>query len=169
MKSKNIIIVILFLVCGSKIYAQQSEKCDFILKSNKFSKAEIMPVQSIVGQDTITINELRFMCTICSCTTKQIMFNQFGKWNKSLPNKTLIWQNVKLFDDRNTRYTIAATGNESYQSLYSSVMVFDENHRDVLSENSEEKQQIIDFFSSLIHHNKDKGKFRKEYTKLQQD
>jgi hypothetical protein len=160
--------IFIFLLFGIECFAQETEKCNFILKENKFSKTEIHPVESIVGQDTITINELRFNCTICSCTTGQIMFDKFGKWNKSLPNKTLIWQNVKLFDDSDNRYTVATSGNESYQMLYSSIMVFDENNRDLLSDkNKELKEKIIHYFTEMIHNNRNQGnKFTKEYGKL---
>lgn len=158
-------VSILIFLFGTASFAQETDKCNFILKENKFSTAKVKSVESIVGQDTIAINELRFTCTICACTTGQIMFDRFGKWSKALPNKMLVWQNVKLFDDSNKKYTVATSGNESFQSLYSSVMVFDENNQDMLRE---ESSKIISYFTEMIHkNNKSKEKkFMKEYDRL---
>jgi len=89
------------------------------------------------------------------------MYNLFGEWHKGVnPDNNkhrtyLIWENIDLLSN-NDRYTVVTFGVEKLDDIFSSVMVFDKEGKDILSENSEIKSKVIDFFSKEIRKKKNK-------------
>jgi len=105
---------------------------------------------------------LKFNAVASAMYTQKIMFDKFGKWTTAVPSGNnngfiLIWENIKLFDDKEELFTIMASGTESWEEMLASVMAFDSKNNDCLTEKSEFKKEIIDYFSNaIIHLNNDK-------------
>ncbi len=160
---KNIFLIIFVFLCQFGFSQKKSEKaeirCPKIYK-HKIKNIVIEPFLSVVQNDTIQIFEAKYECVYSALYTHKAMFDKFGKWKKSVPNKNqnnpnLIWEKVSLFDD-GKKYTVVTTGVEEWKYIYAGVSVFDENGKDLLAESSSEKQKIIDYFSELIIKNDDK-------------
>ena len=60
------------------------------------------------------------------------------------------------------RFTIMASGTESWEEMFASVRVFDSKNNDCLTEKSELKKEISGYFSNaIIHLKKDKTFYEK--------
>jgi hypothetical protein len=99
------------------------------------------------------------------------MFDKFGKWDKEIyPNNSnlpiLLWENVDLYSN-GKKYNVFTTGLEEWKHIYASVMVFDKNYIDLITDDSLEKENLINYFSDLIKKNKTYRKnFYEEYRKM---
>ena len=116
-------------------------------------------------------NELRFHAVYSAMYTKQAMYNHFGKWTKVISkpndlNPTLVWENVKLFDNDNQEFTVYTDGVEENEKMYASVIVLYNNQQDALTENSPYKEKIISLYSNAILNLKNNNKFSEEYIKI---
>jgi hypothetical protein len=146
------------------------EKCPKIYKKNY---TEILNVkhETIVDKDTLKYNEMRFECVYSAMYTHKIMFDKFGKWDKSIyPNNKrhpiLVWKKVDLYSN-GKKYNVYTNGIEEWKHIYASVMIFDENGKDLLSIESAEKESLTNFFANLIkRHNMKKGDFHEIYWKM---
>lgn len=83
--------------------------------------------------------------------TKKIMYENFGMWNLEilLSNQefeSLVWNNIKLFDDVDTKFTIIAGGEENKFETFSSIIVLDENQKDYLERDAPLKSKITKYF-----------------------
>lgn len=84
------------------------------------------------------------------------MYDKFGKWTKEIrPNiddrhPILVWEKVKLFENENKLYTVYTNGDESWEEIYASALVFDENNNDCLSDSHLDKTKVIEYFSNGI-------------------
>jgi hypothetical protein len=127
--------------------------------------------ESIVNTDTILLNQIKFECVFSAMYIKKGMYDKFGKWNseiypKGQPHPILLWNDLKLFQNDTTEFKVAANGLENSETIYASVLVFDKNGKDLLSESSEYKPQLIQYFSDLIRtDNPDKKDFYEVYWK----
>lgn len=136
------------------VSAQKSKskiQCDYTLQEG-FKKAIVEPsFESISGNDTIRINELKLTCVIAGRKSQIALYDAFGKWssfvrtNDEIP--LLVWKNIKLFKSKDKKYTVVAHG---VQYLYTSFLVFDEQNNDMLSDNSLEKEELVKYFKKLI-------------------
>ncbi|KQS90235.1 hypothetical protein [Chryseobacterium sp. Leaf394] len=129
---------------------------------------DIVPTPVVQNNDTISLNLLKFNAVFSAMYTQKVMYDKFGKWTKELrPNNErhpiLVWSKVKLFENKNELFTIYANGDESWEEIYASVLVFDENGKDCLSENNTNKSEIIRFFSEGIKILNNSEKFYKVY------
>ena len=175
MKNIKYLSIILLLVCFSNnSYAQKIKKpkpvgertktsnpnTPYIYK-NGFSDYKVVKQITLNGKDTSFVYTLKFNAVASAMYTQKIMFDKFGKWTTAVPagdnrNFILIWENVKLFDDKDELFSIAAHGIESWEEMFASVMVFDSKNNDCLSNNSIYLNEIITFFSNNIQNlNKD--------------
>jgi hypothetical protein len=87
--------------------------------------------KSVVNNDTIKLNEVKYECVYTAMYTKKVMYDKFGKWHKEIyTNKErhpmLIWENIKLFANDSTKFTIVTNGLESIETInkYTSTLNF---------------------------------------------
>ncbi|MGI9650443.1 hypothetical protein [Chryseobacterium sp. RLHN22] len=164
------IFIVIFFNFSSNSFSQRSNKdkpvgvaqktynpnTPFIYKKgfknyNVFTKKIIKK-----NNDTTELNELKFNAVLSAMYTKQVMYERFGKWSKEVrPNideshPILVWEKVKLFEGEDKQYSVYANGDENWNEIYASVLVFDENNNDCLSTSYSNKEKIIEYFSNGI-------------------
>lgn len=139
-----------------------------LLKNNK--NIEIVKVLTINDNDSLFFNELRLHLSSALYTHK-FMFNKFGHWDKAVKineyENYLIWNKCKLFEGKDEFYTIATSGVENRNEIYSSVIVQNKDNTDLLAENSKLKDTLISMFHYEIKNTTlSKDKFYFEYWKM---
>lgn len=158
----------LFIFMTASVIAQSDVskiRCDH-LRQNGFKSIIVEPsFESIVGEDTARINELKFSCMTIERKSQLIMYQKFGKWDSFVQTKDgtslLVWKNIKLFKNKEEKYTVVAHG---VQNLYTSFMVFDEHNKDLLSIDSTQKEELIKYFKKLIrNYSSKRSNFCKDY------
>ena len=152
-----IIIIALILISCSSTNGFTEKRCLSILKNN-YKTILDAKFKSIVNKDTLFLNEIRYECVYSAMYTQKGMYDRFGKWDEEIyttakQHPILLWNNVKLFPNDTTEFTVAANGLESFETIYASVLVFDKQNKDLLSENSEYKTKLIEYFSDMIRSN----------------
>jgi len=164
---KKIFLIILIALNGScatnkNITTQRSNT--LYLPHNDFKDITNDKYVASVNKDTISITQIKYNYVYTEFLLKKIMFDKFGKWDESRYKENerhpvLVWKQVKLFPNRDTLYMVAATGGgEAEQKIYSSVMVFDEQGRDLLAINSELRNDVTEYFTELIQQNNNNKK-----------
>ncbi|MBS9774987.1 MAG: hypothetical protein KGV59_07540 [Tenacibaculum sp.] len=170
---KRIYIIILFpifLSCCSTQREVKKAKCPKIYK-NKFTKILNEEYVAVNDKDTTKINEIRYECVYSPFYTHKVMYDRYGKWDKEIypSNRSypiLMWNNINLLSN-GKKYTILTNGLEEWKHIYASVMILDEKGRDVLTEQTEEKIALTNFFGELIKNNNTKKKdFYEAYWKM---
>ncbi len=168
---KNLIFLIfLVLSCSTSQKVVKDEKCPKIYKNN-YTQILNEKYEAVTDNDTAMFNEIRFECVYSALYTHKIMFDKFGKWDKAIyPNNRkhpiLKWENVDLFSN-GKKYNVFTNGIEEWKHIYASVMVFDQNNNDLLTNDSPEKDNLTNYFSGLIKKNKtDKKDFYEVYWKM---
>lgn len=158
----NLIVILLAIQC----YGQSGKiHCKDLLQEG-FKNIVLEPsFISIKDKDTIRINELKFTCVTAGRYSQIALYDKFGKWSSLIQTKDeiplLVWKDVKLFKTQDKKYTVLAHG---VQNLYTSFMVFDENMNDMLSSDSEDRDELIKYFKKLIRKNSSKkSNFCKDY------
>src|SRR5690606_2652463 len=106
--------------------------------------------------------------------TKKVMYDKFGKWTKEIrPNNErhpiLLWENVKLFEDENKLFNVYANGDENWNEMYASVLIYDDQNNDCLQENNLLKEKIVNYFSKGIQNLNNKKEFYDIYWKSVND
>ena len=154
------ILVTLILFSCSSTNKVTEKRCKSILK-NDYKNILKDKFESVVNNDTIFLNEVKYECVYTAMYTKKGMYDRFGKWDKEIYPKgkhhpILLWNNVKLFPNDTTEFIVAANGLENVETIYASVLVFDKNNNDLLSDESEFKTKLIDYFSEMIKTNNEK-------------
>ena len=76
-----------------------------------------------------------------------------------------VWKNVKLFENNEQMFTVAADGKESWEEMYASVIILNSSSQDCLSEDSKIKDSLITYFSNGIKNLNSSGKFYNLYHK----
>jgi hypothetical protein len=160
-KLTAIVLFIIVLSCSSSKTLKLEKRCSRILK-NDFAKVLQDKYISIVDNDTIILNQLKYECVFNAQYLNKTMFDRFGKWTKinkveNIRLPLFIWENVKLFDN-NQLFIIATSGDENMKTIYASVMVFDKDYNDLLTEDSKIKAKLITYFGDLIKTNDDTKK-----------
>ena len=175
MKFLKYTFILMLLFCFSNnLYSQKVKKSKPVgnrketsnpnspyIYENGYKDYEVLKKLTITEKDTTYVYELKFNDVASAMYTKKILFDKFGKWKTAIPagdnrNFILIWENIKLFDDKEELFTVMADGIESWEEMFASVMVFDSKNNDCLSENNEYKNEIITLFSDSIQNlNKD--------------
>lgn len=156
MRFVMITVLLLILTGCSSSKLAQNKKCPKT-HANGYSEIVFERYKTLLEQDTIIFNEARYQCAQTALYTKKVMYDKFGKWNQEIyptnnSHPILLWENVELFSD-GQKYNVFATGAETSTDIYSSVMVFDQNDRDLLSESSTQKTVLANYFGSLIKAN----------------
>lgn len=150
---KNLIYLITISLLSFTSYSQE-KRCKKIIK-NGFKTVLYGEFKSVVNNDTIKLNEVKYECVHTAMYTKKVMYDKFGKWHKEIyPNSErhpiLIWENIKLFANDSTKFTIATNGLESIETIYASILVFDENNNDLLAKSSPYRDKLVEYFGNLI-------------------
>lgn len=96
------------------------------------------------------------------------MYDKFGKWAKEVwpdngKHPILGWEKIKLFDEDNQLFTVYTYGEEKWEEIYASVLVYDENGNDCLEENHPSKKKVIDYFAKGIQKLSNKNAFYNIY------
>ena len=169
---KNIFTITITLIlfsCSSTTKVNE-KRCNSILK-NDYKTILEEKFESVVNNDTIFLNEVKYECVYTAMYIKKGMYDRFGKWNQEIYPKgrnhpILLWNNVKLFPNDTTEFIIAANGLENTKTIYASVLVFDKKNRDLLSDESVLKTKLIYYFSDMIKtNNEQKRDFYEIYWK----
>jgi len=139
-----------------------------LLQNNK--DVQIAKFLTIVNNDSLYINELRLYLP-SALGTQKYMFKKFGHWDKVIRisdyQEYLIWENCKLFDGKVEFYTVAASGIENIEEMYSSVIIQNKENIDLLSENSQLKDTLVSmFYYGTKKTTLSKDKFYKKYWKM---
>jgi hypothetical protein len=162
-----IISLLLIFSCSTSQKVIKEEKCPEIYK-NKYTEILNEKYETIYNKDTISFNEIRFECVYSALYTHKIMFDKFGKWDKTIypSNKKhpiLVWEKVDLYSN-GKKYNVYTNGTEEHKHIYASVMVFDENDTDLLVNESLEKESLTSYFAELIiKHKTEKKDFYNVY------
>ena len=165
-----IILVLVILGCTSTQKIVKEERCPKIYK-NDYTDILNEKHETISNNDTITFNEIRFECVYSALYSHKVMFDKFGKWDKAIypsnrKHPILMWENIDLCAN-GKKYKVFTNGIEEWKHIYASVMVFDENDIDLLSNNSSEKENLTSYFASLIKKHKTENKgFYEVYWKM---
>ncbi|MBT8260476.1 MAG: hypothetical protein KJN82_04115, partial [Bacteroidia bacterium] len=68
------------------------------------------------SNDSINLNELRFVPNYSATDLQKFLFNKYGKWNSSIStNRTLsilVWEKIKLLETSDELFTVAASGED---------------------------------------------------------
>lgn len=171
MKKILFLFLIIITSCNTQKKVITENRCEKMFK-NDYSTIVYDDFISIVNSDSIKINEVKYECVNNAMIIKKVMFDKFGKWdnelysnNETRPN--LIWNNVQLFENNDTKFMVIARGFESSYTIYASVMIFDNKQYDMLSETSEYRTKLVSLFSQLIKNNKSRKKeFYNVYLKI---
>jgi hypothetical protein len=136
-----------------------------------FKSYTVKPILTVHNGDSTFINELKFNAVYSSFYTKKVMFDKFGKWDREIrPNNerhpVLIWEKRKLFNTNESTYYVAAGGDENWNEIYASVMVFDSKNFDCLNEDHVKKDSLIHLFSKGIRNLNSNKQFYKIYWKM---
>lgn len=103
-----------------------------------------------VESDTMTVNKLRFYKHgNSSMLTMKLMYDNYGMWNKK-KHGWLIWEDLKLFDDRDITYTVIALGDEIWRDYDTSLFAVDSNGKDCFKNGYPDKKRIIDLFVGKV-------------------
>ena len=138
-----IALIILCFACGS---AKKSPKPDF----------EIKPTITVVDNDTISINELRFYKIKTAKDAIRMMNEHYGNAHKTITGKHQdniqreIWENILLFENDNTKFTIIADGAETRTDYYACLMIFDSEGNNCLNPEHPYRESIIRVFNSYM-------------------
>jgi hypothetical protein len=132
--------------------------------NNDFRNITYNDYRGKLNNDTVSVTQMKFNCVFTEFLSKKIMFDEFGKWDEARFKKNqrhpmLVWNNVQLFSDSVTNYVVATYGGgEEDHKIYSSVMVIDENRKDLLAVNSKLRNEITEYFTELIRNNDENKK-----------
>jgi hypothetical protein len=163
-------LIFIVFSCSSSQKIIKKERCTKIYK-NGYTKILNEKYETISVNDTTTFNEVRFECVYSALYTHKVMFDKFGKWDKAIytnnkKHPILMWKKVDLFSN-GKKYNVFTNGIEEWEHIYASVMVFDENETDLLSNDSSEKEGLTNYFADSIKNLEgDKKDFYEVYWKM---
>lgn len=163
----------LILSCSSSQKAIKEVKCPKIYK-NKFTEILNDKYIAVNGKDTTIINEIRYECVNSALYTHKVMYDTYGKWDTEIyPSNSnspiLMWKNIDLLNN-GKKYTILTNGIEEWKHIYASVMILDDKEKDVLTQETEEKIKLSNFFGDLIkNHNPENKDFIQIFWKMIED
>lgn len=151
-------VVLFFIFSCSALRKETGNKCKLDSEDQSFSKIIQDQRISVIGKDTLIFTEVRFQCTKTAFATKKSMYDEFGKWDNAIYSEekehpVLYWEGVKLLSDQTNEFSVFASGEENDSIIYSSILIFDKNGRDILNENSPLRSKVIERFTEMILYN----------------
>ncbi len=171
MKLFSLITILIIVVSCSTSKNIEKQKSCVNIRNSKFIRVLDEKYKTIYDNDTITYNEVKFECVLSAFYSHKVMFDKFGKWDKAIypSNKKhpiLTWENVDLFSN-GKKYNVFTNGDEGNGPIYASIMVFDKDSNDLLTNTSKEKEELINYFFQLIKKEKNRNrKFYKVYWEI---
>lgn len=136
------------------------------------SKDSTVKIENTTGINSKNqINELKLYLS-SALYTKKYMYKRFGHWDEVIVDKTnnknyLIWNNCKLFEDRNELFNVAASGIENRQEMYSSVIIFNSKQDDLFTDASPLRDTLVSLFYYGTQKTKlSKDRFYRDYWKM---
>lgn len=177
MNLRNNIKIILILFVGLYLFNCSSSKninSRFIITNSELNavyndtiwdgKVQIVKLETVKVNDTTFLNELRIHDVQSAMYSKKYMYDKYGKWDEETyinneRHPILIWNNIKLFKEKDDLYSIAANGDENQKEMYSSIIVFDENGKDCFEKNYKNNKELITLFYRGIHKNNKENKY----------
>ncbi len=161
------IIVLLFIFTFSCKPTEVSKEISCptykILDENQISWSTF----AFKGDESKSLNQLSF-CTHHPNIVAEIIFEDYGKWNKIYyetknNNPMLLWEDIFL-EKIGIKVDVSTS---SYNDRYSSIIIFDNNGKDLLTDNSEYKTILVDYFVEKInsYEKLKQSKFMEEYWK----
>jgi len=178
LRSAKFILLILFFSAFQQMNAQKAETEDPTkVKSKGFQKTanpyihyvyingfKNYTVEKLEGKET-GFHELRFHHVVSAMYTRQLMFDNFGKWQNEIEilgtEPMLVWRDIKLLKNSKETFTVFAGGISEWKEKYASISVFDSKRNDCLAENHPLRKQLIQFFSEKIWNLADAKAFEK--------
>lgn len=140
--------VLVVLCCISCIGGKNTVTEERMKKSRPDLEYEIHSTELITGQDTVLMKELRYY-KIRSALDGMVMMQQnHGENSKMLDGKyqsnirSVVWETVGLLGD-GVKYFVIVDGTETLKDYFVSIMVFDDNQKNCLSDSHPNKNQII--------------------------
>lgn len=164
------LITTLLIISCSSVKIEPERRCKSILINDYKNIVEDKFI-SIVNNDTLLLNEIKYECVYSAMYIKKGMYDRFGKWHQIIytnENKhpIFLWNNIKLFENDSTEFKVVANGLENTQTIYASVLVFDKENKDLLADDSQYKEKLIEYFSEMIKtNNNNKRDFYEIYWK----
>jgi hypothetical protein len=147
--------IVTIIACASKKDISK-KNCSRIYR-NDFRNIAIDTFKTTVNGATLNYNIVSFQCVYSAMYTQKVMYDKYGKWNKIIftQNGTdlFIWEKINLFENDSQAFTVIASGRESSDITYVSIMIFDEHTNDMLSVSSPYREQLINYFSDAIRSN----------------
>ncbi len=128
-----------------------SSSRDVKLKEH-YLEFKIAETPLILENETIYLNELRIYKTYSAMDGMRLMQQNFGEGNNELTGKhtqylkRIIWQDVKLLDEKDETFTVITDGIESKKAYFTCIMVFDSEGRNCFNPEHPYREQLIDFF-----------------------
>ncbi len=179
-RSAKFIVLILFSAVFQQINAQQKPTEDPAkIKSKGYQKTanpnihyvytngfKDYSIEKLEGKET-GFHELRFHHVASAMYTRQLMFDNFGKWQNEIEilgtEPMLVWRDIKLLKNSKETFTVFAGGISEWKEKYASISVFDSKRNDCLAENHPLRKQLIQFFSEKIWNLADAKAFEKAF------
>lgn len=110
---------------------------------------QVVPVPIVTQGDTTYINELRFYNLVSARDVQIALYNAYGKWDDMYAGKynpminQLVWNKVNLLA-QDTEYLLIADGEESGTEYFASVMIFNSENKDVLTQSNPNYTALVD-------------------------
>lgn len=163
MKNKILLLIILaFVVSCSSGKINPNNRCNSALENN-YKRIVYDNHISLTNNKENIYTEVRFECALGPSYIEKRMFEKYGNWTSSIVlrnnyHRVLIWEKVKLFENDDKLYNVAALGHESKKTIYTSVVVSDIDNYDVLKDDSAQRKKIVEYFSNMIKSNNSRDK-----------
>lgn len=163
-----IVFILTIYGCSTSGNVNRKGKCPEIYE-NGYTEIINKKYYATSSNGTLVTNEIRFECVYSMFYTHKVMFDKFGKWDNQLflerTHPVLIWRNVDLFAN-GKMYTVYTDGLEEWKHIYASIMVTDTTEKDLLAEDSLEKEKLISYFSDMIKTRNENSGFYEIYWKM---
>lgn len=165
-----LLLAIIILISCSSTKSARKKPCEYDIERG-FSEVVYDKFNFVINGNSTTVNEVRYYCMHDPYYTKKVMYDKFGKWSKLVYNAKekhpiLIWENIRLFPEDTTRFTVATTGKNPIGAIYSSVLVLDKNNNDLISENSPYRDKLAEYFGKLITQNHSTHPYNSSFYKI---
>lgn len=152
----SIFSFLLIVSCDSAKPSVLSKECPRFLK-NDFNKVVLVEQTSSINNKIVKFNEARYTCVADVNSLSKAMSNTFGEWDTKISRKgasqNLVWEKVQLFKNDTTHYQVVTSGVKLKTKVFTSVAIFNQDARDLLSDTSPLKEKLISYFGNLIKNN----------------
>jgi hypothetical protein len=124
-----------------------------ITGEQKYTAFEVIKTPLKTESDPIFVSELRFYKIQSALDGMKLMYENYGEWNKKIVGKhqqninRIIWENIKLLDEENEKFTVVADGKETKDGHFACIMVFDAEERDCFSSEHPLKEKLTALFT----------------------